>query len=80
MFRTLKPQSTRKVSRKKHQPDEQPQSLSPNISHPTPQMQSLIGNHAMQRMIQRMPTESMIIRALGKPKKNFGLIKNSTKY
>jgi hypothetical protein len=43
-------------------------------------MQSLIGNHAMQRMIQRMPTESMIIRALGKPKKNFGLIKNSTKY
>jgi hypothetical protein len=80
MFRTLKPQSTRKVSRKKHQPDEQPQSLSPNISHPTLQMQSLIGNHAMQRMIQRMPTESMIIKALGKPKKNFGLIKNSTKY
>ncbi|MCA0454586.1 MAG: hypothetical protein LCI00_11500 [Chloroflexi bacterium] len=80
MFRSYKQQTSRKVSRKKHLPDEQTSSPSSAPQHPTIQMQSLIGNHAMQRMIQRMPTETVIINTLGKPKKNVGFIKNSTKY
>ncbi len=80
MFRSYKQQSPRKVSRKKNLVDEQTHSPTPHTEHPTIQMQALIGNHAMQRMIQRMPTEASIINTLGRPKKNFGLIKNSTKY
>jgi hypothetical protein len=81
MFRTYKPQSPRRVSHKKHLPDEQT-TMPPSTTqvHPMLQMQSLIGNHATQRMIQRMPTQQAIINTLGKPKKNIGLIKNSTKY
>lgn len=45
------------------------------------QLQRLIGNTATQRLlIQRMPTANQVIGVLGKPKKNFGLIKKSTKY
>jgi hypothetical protein len=85
MFRTHKPQSPRRLSRKKHLPDEQ---TTPQIStqvHPMLQMQSLIGNHATQRMIQRMPTYGSIITKLGQPKEDvkvFGktVKKNSTKY
>lgn len=81
MFRTYKQQSSHKVRRKKHVQDDQPIGVSPAPQHPTLQMQSLIGNHATQQMIiQRMPTETAIINTLGQPKKNFGLIKNSTKY
>ncbi len=82
MFRSFKQQSPHKVSRKKSRHDDQNESLGPTVKqHPTLQMQSVIGNQAMQRMmIQRMPTESSIVATLGKPKKNFGLIKNSTKY
>jgi len=48
-------------------------------------MQSLIGNQATQRMIQRMPTHAGIIAALGQPKAHKTILgkvikKNSTRY
>lgn len=86
MFRSFKQQTPRKISKKKSPTDEQSISPSPAVKqHPTLQMQSLIGNHATQRMIQRMPTHGGIINALGQPKahKMFRgkvLKHNSTKY
>lgn len=86
MFRSFKQQTPRKVSRKKSQQDDQNESLGPAFKqHPTLQMQSVIGNHAMQRMIQRMPTHGSIIGTLGQPKahKTFRgkvIKQNSTKY
>lgn len=85
MFKTYKSQSSRKVSRKKHTPDESLVTHSPAPQHPTLQMQSLIGNHATQQMIQRMPTHGVIIGKLGQPKADvtaFGKVikQNATKY
>ena len=85
MFKTYKSQSSRKVSRKKHTPDESLVTQSSAPQHPTLQMQSLVGNHATQQMIQRMPTHGAIIGKLGQPKadvKAFGKVikQNATKY
>jgi hypothetical protein len=86
VFRTYKPQTSKKISRKpKSLSDEQFVSGSPAPVHPTLQMQSLIGNHATQRLIQRMPTHGVIIATLGQPKAHktvFGKVikKNSTRY
>ena len=80
MLKMPKQQSPRRVSRKKHAPDEQTSTISTTPIHPTLQLQSLIGNHATQRMIQRMPTAGTIETALGKPKKDNIFKKNSTKY
>jgi hypothetical protein len=48
------------------------------------QLQSVIGNRAVTRIVQRMPTKNAVIRELGKPTPNIGIGKlkkyNSTKY
>ncbi len=87
MFKTYRQSpSSRKISRKKKSlPDEPLTSLSPAPSHPTLQLQSLIGNHATQLIIQRMPTHGQVIGTLGKPKEDVKAFcktvkQNSTKY
>lgn len=78
MLKIRKPQESRRIRRQKTPDDQQPV---PHAQHPITQLQSIIGNKAVQRdIIQRMPTRTQIVSALGAPKKNFGLIKNSTKY